>query len=69
VKPCGIRAAQRRAHPLEILRRIDPGRRRLIERHHVNPHAVLECAQLLELFGVLERRRRPARKQLEALAR
>jgi len=26
----------------------------------VNPHAVFQCAELLELLGLLERRRRPS---------
>ena len=65
---CGGRSApalsqpQQRTHPLEVLGRIDPGGRSLLQCDHVDAHAVLERAQLLELLGGLERRRRPARR-------
>ena len=51
-----------RAHALELLGRVDPRGRRLMQGDQMDAHAVLERAQLLQFLGDLERRRRPAGK-------
>src|SRR6266571_3466152 len=52
-----IRSAHHRPHQFQILRRVDLGRGTIDDRH-VNAHAGLERAQLLELLAALERRGR-----------
>ena len=56
-----------RAGALEIGRRVDAERHAVDERH-VDAHAGLERAQLLELLALLERRRRQRHEALERRA-
>src|SRR6202162_6107990 len=64
---CSMRSAHRGPRQFQILRRVDLGRGAVDDRH-VDAHAGLQRAQLLELLAALERRGRQRDEAAERAA-
>src|SRR4051812_33998732 len=63
-----LRFAQRSGYSKSVLRRVDAGRS-AASHDHSNSYSILQRAQLLERFGLLQRRSFPAHKPEEQVSR